>query len=225
MKMKKILVFALCLTLLLAVSACGKKDKENYNFGDIKGKATGTVEMTESGLYVEIDDILADVGDEVDFTSGIKFKGVSDDAYVQIYADTSEVDIWEPGVYEVDYSISYDELTVNRIAHVKVEEPSTSGGSSKSSTSKGGNNSSSNNQGYEDETTGIVEKDIDSAKIDLLSGGVATVKQTNLRFIEETYTENSNIERNGRNYLVSKLIVKFNTGELQVLETIEHPVD
>ena len=42
--------------------------------------------------------------------------------------------------------------------------------------------------------------------------------------IEETYTENTNVERGGKSYLVSKLIVKFNTGELQVLETIEHPL-
>lgn len=221
--MKKILLIAVCVTLVFTLGAC--KDKEKNNYGDTKGKASGVVEMTDSGLKVDIKDILAEVGDNVDYTSDIVFKNVSDDAYVQVYADTSAVDMTEPGTYDVEYTINYDDLTVNRTAHVTVEDSSSGDDSSGSSTSSSKKTSSSaSSQTDEELSTEVEEKDIGSANIELLSGNVATVKQTNLRFIEETYTENTNVERGGKSYLVSKLIVKFNTGELQVLETIEHPL-
>lgn len=65
------------------------------------------------------------------------------------------------------------------------------------------------------------DSDIPNAVIELLSGDVVTISCSTSKYIVATRTEKSDIKRNGRLYEVKKLVVEFNTGATQVLETVE----
>lgn len=65
------------------------------------------------------------------------------------------------------------------------------------------------------------DSDIPNAVIELLSGDVVTISCSTSKYIVSTQTIKEDIKRNGRLYEVKKLVVKFNTGATQVLETVE----
>ncbi len=57
--------------------------------------------------------------------------------------------------------------------------------------------------------------------IELLSGTYVKIKCTNAKYIVSTRTDTSKVEKNGVTYKVDKLVITFNTGAEQVLETVE----
>lgn len=61
--------------------------------------------------------------------------------------------------------------------------------------------------------------------IELLSGSVVKIKCTSSKYIVSTHTELSTAEKNGVNYNVYKLVVTYNTGAQQVLETYEEKIN
>lgn len=65
-----------------------------------------------------------------------------------------------------------------------------------------------------------VEQALPDATITLSNGKVATVKCTSSRYIVETFTDESYFEEDGFTFLTSELKVLFNTGEIQVIETV-----
>ena len=68
-------------------------------------------------------------------------------------------------------------------------------------------------------------KNIPNAVIELLSGDVVTISCSTNKYIVSTRTEETQTQKNGNNYKVTKLIVTFNTGREQTLETIEKRID
>ena len=60
--------------------------------------------------------------------------------------------------------------------------------------------------------------------IELLSGKYVKLKCTSAKYIVSTRTDESDAEKNGKTYHVSKLIITYNTGDEQVLETVEKAV-
>lgn len=61
--------------------------------------------------------------------------------------------------------------------------------------------------------------------IELLSGKTVTIRNTTSKYIVSTRTDVSYKERNGYTYKVSKLIITYNTGAEQILETVEERLD
>lgn len=61
--------------------------------------------------------------------------------------------------------------------------------------------------------------------IELLSGSVVKIKCTSSKYIVSTHTERSTATKNDVNYNVYKLIVTYNTGAQQVLETYEEKIN
>lgn len=57
--------------------------------------------------------------------------------------------------------------------------------------------------------------------IELLSGTYVKIKCTNAKYIVSTRTDTSTTVKNGVSYEVSKLVITYNTGAEQVLETVE----
>ena len=57
-----------------------------------------------------------------------------------------------------------------------------------------------------------------------MSGKTGTIKNTTANYIVSTRTDVSTIEKNGGKYRVSKLIIRFNTGVEQILETMEERI-
>ncbi len=68
-------------------------------------------------------------------------------------------------------------------------------------------------------------KEIGYSSIELLSGKTVKIKVTTAKYIVSTHTDISYTTKNGTRYKVSKLIVTYNTGSTQVLETAEEKVD
>lgn len=67
-------------------------------------------------------------------------------------------------------------------------------------------------------------KYIGNYTIELLSGKTITVQNSTSKYIVSTRTETSEITKNGSRYKVSKLIIRYNTGAEQVLETVEEKI-
>lgn len=67
-------------------------------------------------------------------------------------------------------------------------------------------------------------KELGYYSIELLSGKTVKLKSTTSKYIVSTHTDISYITKNNVEYKVSKLIVTFNTGDTQVLETVEEKV-
>lgn len=60
--------------------------------------------------------------------------------------------------------------------------------------------------------------------IELLSGNYVKIKCTSAKYIISTRTDQSQTVKNGVTYQVSKLIVTYNTGAEQILETVEQAI-
>lgn len=67
-------------------------------------------------------------------------------------------------------------------------------------------------------------KNIGNYTIELLSGKTITIRNTTSKYIVSTRTDVSTVTKNGKNYRVSTLIIKFNTGSEQILETVEERI-
>ena len=67
-------------------------------------------------------------------------------------------------------------------------------------------------------------KNIGNYTIELLSGKTITIKNTTSKYIVSTRTDVTTITRNDKTYRVSKLIITYNTGAEQVLETLEERI-
>ncbi len=65
-----------------------------------------------------------------------------------------------------------------------------------------------------------VEQMLPDANITLSNGKVVTVKCTSNRYIVETFTDETYFEEDGFTFLTSELKVLFNTGDIQVIETV-----
>lgn len=66
----------------------------------------------------------------------------------------------------------------------------------------------------------LSDQEIPDASITLSTGKVVTIKCTPSRYIVETFTEESYFEEYGNTYLNSQLKLLYNTGEVQVVETV-----
>jgi hypothetical protein len=110
--------------------------------------------------------------------------------------------------------------------------------SSQSTASQNGNSQNSgtqNNAGQNENNSQRVlitgesitykNKNIPNAVIELLSGDVVTISCSTDKYIVSTRTDESQVTKSGHNYKVTKLIVTFNTGKEQTLETIEKRMD
>lgn len=97
----------------------------------------------------------------------------------------------------------------------------------------GGNQNGGSNNGGQNPPREIITSSQSATKkpstigytnIELLSGKYVKLKCTSAKYIVLTRTDESDAEKNGKTYHVSKLIITYNTGDEQVLETVEKAV-
>lgn len=107
------------------------------------------------------------------------------------------------------------------------------GGSGNSGGGNAGNGNSGNSGGNNNPSREIVTtkrthtikpSTIGYTNIELLSGKYVKIKCTSAKYIVSTRTDTSQIEKKGTTYDVSKLIITYNTGAEQILETVETAV-
>lgn len=278
-----------------SMTACGKKKKISY--GDTKGVVTGSLDINDNGVKFNLDNVIASAGSDIDYTSGIKTSGETDDYSLEVNATNVRND--KPGTYTANYTVKSGGSTYTDSIKVtisdngkKTQEDENQGisgsgndqsdnsdvnagdinsgnnggsasdnngnavnngggnngagggntsnngnASNNNGNSNSGNNSNSgSNGGSQTKPTAPRELITDGSKnygvskipnatIELLSGDVVTISCSTNKYIVSTRTDESTVQKNGHNYKVTKLIVLFNTGAEQTLETIEKKID
>ena len=317
---RKIGILVCLLVLMLVIVSCGKKEKK-LQYGPVYGVATGTADFTVEPPDIQLDNIMAPVGAEIDYTSKLVIKK-GDDVF-SVTVNASQVRTQEPGTYQVEYKFQYGtgvytefiKVTITDDENVTISDGEsqmmwekghefvvnnvTTGESNNGGNSTGdnigndvttgnntgntagngtntgnnngadtgnntganvgnnngantGNNTGNNNgngtgqgnvnpgettPGGESQPTSKKEliteagqgvwkdSDIPNAVIELLSGDVVTIRCSTSRYIVATRTDTTTVERDGARYQVSRLVIIFNNGTEQTLETIEKRID
>lgn len=274
-RLTKIICVAGALVLVIgSMTACGKKKKISY--GDTEGVVTGSLDINDSGVKFNLDNVIAPAGSDIDYTSGIKTSGETDDYSLEVNAVNVRND--KPGTYTANYTVKSGGSTYTDSIKVTISDNgknaqeaenhgnsdsengqadnsaanagdinsgSNSGNngagdgntSNNNGNSNSGNNSNSeSNGGSQTKPTAPKELITDGSKtyrvskipnatIELLSGDVVTISCSTNKYIVSTRTDESTVQKNGHNYKVTKLIVLFNTGAEQTLETVEKKID
>lgn len=83
------------------MTACGKKKKISY--GDTEGVVTGSLDINDSGVKFNLDNVIAPAGSDIDYTSGIKTSGETDDYSLEVNAVNVRND--KPGTYTANYTV------------------------------------------------------------------------------------------------------------------------
>ena len=279
--MTKIICVAGALVLVIgSMTACGKKKKISY--GDTEGVVTGSLDINDSGVKFNLDNVIAPAGSDIDYTSGIKTSGETDDYSLEVNAVNVRND--KPGTYTANYTVKSgggtytDSIKVTISDNGKNAQEAENHGNSDSENGQAGNsaanagdinsgsnsgnngagggntsnngnasnnngNSNSGNNSNSESNGGSQTKPtapkelitdgsktyrvskIPNATIELLSGDVVTISCSTNKYIVSTRTDESTVQKNGHNYKVTKLIVLFNTGAEQTLETVEKKID
>lgn len=279
--MTKIICVAGALVLVIgSMTACGKKKKISY--GDTEGVVTGSLDINDSGVKFNLDNVIAPAGSDIDYTSGIKTSGETDDYSLEVNAVNVRND--KPGTYTANYTVKSgggtytDSIKVTISDNGKNAQEAENHGNSDSENGQAGNsaanagdinsgsnsgnngagggntsnngnasnnngNSNSGNNSNSESNGGSQTKPtapkelitdgsktyrvskIPNATIELLSGDVVTISCSTNKYIVSTRTDESTVQKNGHNYKVTKLIVLFNTGVEQTLETVEKKID
>lgn len=102
-------------------------------------------------------------------------------------------------------------------------------GNNAGNSSDGGNSGNSGNTPHEIITSSPAAtkkpSTIGYTNIELLSGKYVKLKCTSAKYIVSTRTDESEVVKNDKTYHVSKLVITYNTGLEQVLETVETAVN
>ena len=325
------------LATALFSAACSSSDnpKMTVSYGPEIGFADGNVNLSGETPVINISDIKAEVGMNIDYLSGVTVENDADFPDLEIWVDASLVDIFTPGNYKATYTFVYDGQSVSKEITVTLEEPeqsasetasdivsenvadntvsqpdhntaesettsgnadnkttvntSNNGGNSNQSTTRPADNNNSstskpvtttqNNNSSKPATTTTQNnnsskpattttqpttsrtnppatttapttkpaqtttkstttrqiittksnattesKNIGNYTIELLSGKNITIKNTTAKYIVSTRTDISTVEENGKTYRISKLIITYNTGFEQILETVKERI-
>ncbi len=188
----------------------------NKGYSKTAGKEEGSITKDDDGFVFRLKSIFSGTGTKIDYISGIKL-----DDGIELTVDSSGVDTSKAGSYTVVYTVTDGKVEESESVEVNIRDAGNADG-----------NEETEEEPDAEKTDEVIDggrkypvKDIEPAQIELLSGKKATVPCSTARYIKSTKTDSYNIKKNGNKYQVSELIVVFNTGEEQVLETIQKKID
>lgn len=206
---KKIIILIMAAGMVL--SACSGKEKKEY--GNASAIGSGTISTSDDSFEINLKNIFAGKGMDIDYLGDVKIEDGCD-----VTVDSSAVNIYEPGDYSIIYTVTKGNRTESETVTLTVRDNGESVTDAKPEDFKSG-------EVITDSDVTYPVQDAQTAKIELMSGKVAHIKCTTERYIVRTRTDSYNIVKNKEKYNVKKLIVVFNTGEEQVLETIQKKID
>ena len=284
---KKGILISILLIIVFIIAACSKKS--NLTYGPTPAVGTGTIDFSGQIPEIRIDNIIAKVGTEIDYTSYLEILNAEELNDLEIRVNASKVRLNEPGTYDVIYSFTYgnqvfgkqisvtlteDEKYIDKVIKNTVEpsrdtpkannpnggnvaQPTTNTLAEKATTrtNTGGNTgikidveTSAPNQGNQNQnqnqnqgnqkqnqtpaqpvtappaTNATSKQGVQNAVIELLSGEKISIQITPNFYIVSTRTDTTEFVRNGALYEIARLIVTFNNGQEQVLETVERRI-
>ena len=144
-------------------------------------------------------------GSPIDYLGNLVIEGEGDTEITEIYVDTSKVRPSVPGIYNATYTVNFRGYPVSKTIVITITPPE---------------------EGSETPTyaSTLPGTPISDMVVTLLSGRQCAVPCTTEHYILESYTEETTETINGKKYLKSVLIVKFNDGEVIELETARNRV-
>lgn len=144
------LTTGLLLATLFSV-ACSKNTdipKMSVSYGPEIGFANGNVDLTGSEPIVNISDIKAEVGMNIDYLSGVTIANEEDFPDLEIWVDASTVDIFTAGNYTVEYTFVYNGTTTSKqitVTLVETEQSASDAPSTSTPAENSGNSGNSEN--------------------------------------------------------------------------------
>lgn len=144
----------LCLTiciLSLIIFAC--KDKEQkIEYGDKEAVAEGTVVLNKDNPSINISNVKAKKGADIDYLSLVKIENEDEFPDLQVWVDASGVDIFEAGDYKAKYTFVYGGKSVEQEITVTIIDDGEK--SASDVVENAGNNSSVNDNGNSGNSNG-----------------------------------------------------------------------
>lgn len=228
---------AIAILIGMILTACGK-DKETNNYYTTSSTPAVMEEMTTTvdpdAPRVDIGDITIQAGDNIDYLSNITPIENIEIEKCMIAVDSSAVNRYKPGAYPVFYSVDYMGKMISKQITLTVLEGN---GEEIVTTAQAETQNTEEETGTEEtvtvnpeetqtteETDLLPEQILENPPIKLSTGKEVFVKCTSTRYIVETYTEDTYFEENGYSFIKSELKVMFNTGEIEVIETVKNRV-
>lgn len=104
--MKKLLKISFAALAMVSVIITGCS-KDNIEYGEEIGTVEGKIEFEKEEPEIVLSNIKSYVGEEIDFLSGIDIGNVDESKDMEIWVDTSLVDIFTPGDYKATYTFKY----------------------------------------------------------------------------------------------------------------------
>lgn len=202
-----ILMSAACIVL----SACSGKEKKEY--GNEAAVGSGTIIAHDDDFEIRLKNIFAGRGADIDYLGDVEVEDGCD-----VSVDSSAVNILEPGEYSVIYTVTKGGKTESETVAITIRDEGETVTDAKPEDFKGDEVITGADVTYP------VQK-AQTARIVLLSGKVAEIECTTGRYIVSTRTDTYDKVKGKKKYNVRKLVVVFNTGEEQVLETIQKKID
>lgn len=244
------LIFLMGITVI--TTSCGKEKKLKY--GDNEGVVSGSIQIKDDNAEFDLDNVIAAARSDIDYTSAITTDGETDDYTLEVnasnvkydtpgtytanytvksgdktYTESIKVTITDDKINSNENDNSQAQNIPEGTASVENQGGIVSGGSQGTTV---GNQETSGAANQETSKTLITNGNtpynnavIPNASIELLSGDVVTISCSTNKYIVSTRTDESQVTRNGHNYKVTKLVVIFNTGAEQTLETVEKKID
>ena len=142
----------------------------SVSYGPEVGFADGSVDLTGEKPNINISDIKAEVGMNIDYLSGVTIENEADFPDLEIWVDASLVDIFTPGSYTATYTFKYGDSSVSKDITVTMIENEQSASdvvadSSVSNNSTNNNaNSSNNNTSTTNNTTNKNDGTVETTK-------------------------------------------------------------
>lgn len=195
------------LFICIVLTSCSGKEKKEYS--DIQAVGCGKIATVDNGFEITLQNIFSGKGQEIDYLGNIEIA-----SGCEVNVDSSSVNLYEPGDYRVIYTVTKGNQTASETITLTIKDD----GKEETTTEADAETFKSEEVQTDSNVTYPVQK-AQTAEIELMSGKVVKIPCTTQRYIVSTQTDSSVVVKKKQKYTVKKLIVVFNTGEEQVLET------
>ena len=108
--------------MIIMIAGCNNtedtREPVKIEYSEEKGTVSGVADFSSETPNIVISDIVAYVGSDIDYSSGVKVTNADSFDDFQMWIDASKVDIYTEGTYEAVYRFVYDGETIEKTIKV-----------------------------------------------------------------------------------------------------------
>ena len=116
------LVLIIAAIMSFFIAGCGKKNVPADNKQIINNAGSGKIDLSGKEPDIQLSDITAVIGTNIDYTSDIKVKDEEKYPDLEVWVNASGVDIYEPGSYKAVYTFFWGDNEVSKTITVNIIE-------------------------------------------------------------------------------------------------------